>query len=138
MFEYKCNFVKVVDGDTVDVDIDLGFGVWLRKQRIRLYGIDTPESRTRDKVEKVYGLAAKDFLSKMLSTGEMSIKTHKDAKGKFGRILGELFMKTSVGELSVNQSLVENSHAVRYYGQSKEVLLSEHLTNRKILNLTTE
>ena len=138
MFEYKCNLVKVVDGDTVDVDIDLGFGVWLRKQRIRLYGIDTPESRTRDKVEKVYGLAAKDFLSKMLSTGEISIKTHKDAKGKFGRILGELFMKTSVGELSVNQSLVENSHAVRYYGQSKEVLLSEHLTNRKILNLTTE
>ena len=138
MFEYKCNLVKVVDGDTVDVDIDLGFGVWLRKQRIRLYGIDTPESRTRDKVEKVYGLAAKDFLSKMLSTGEMSIKTYKDAKGKFGRILGELFMKTSVGELSVNQSLVENSHAVRYYGQSKEVLLSEHLTNRKILNLTTE
>ena len=137
MFEYKCNLVKVVDGDTVDVDIDLGFGVWLRKQRIRLYGIDTPESRTRDKVEKVYGLAAKDFLSKMLSTGEMSIKTHKDAKGKFGRILGELFMKTSIGELSVNQSLVENSHAVRYYGQSKEVLLSEHLTNRKILNLTT-
>ena len=138
MFEYKCNLVKVVDGDTVDVDIDLGFGVWLRKQRIRLYGIDTPESRTRDKVEKLYGLAAKDFLSKMLSTGEMSIKTHKDAKGKFGRILGELFMKTSIGELSVNQSLVENSHAVRYYGQSKEVLLSEHLTNRKILNLTTE
>ena len=138
MFEYKCNLVKVVDGDTVDVDIDLGFGVWLRKQRIRLYGIDTPESRTRDKVEKVYGLAAKDFLSKMLSTGEMSIKTHKDAKGKFGRILGELFMKTSVGELSLNKSLVENSHAVRYYGQSKEVLLSEHLTNRKILNLTTE
>ena len=138
MFEYKCNLVKVVDGDTVDVDIDLGFGVWLRKQRIRLYGIDTPESRTRDKGEKVYGLAAKDFLSKMLSTGEMSIKTHKEAKGKFGRILRALFMKTSVGELSVNQSLVENSHAVRYYGQSKEVLLSEHLTNRKILNLTTE
>ena len=109
-----------------------------KKTRIRFYGINTPESRTRDKVEKVYGLAAKDFLSKMLSTGEMSIKTHKDAKGKFGRILGELFMKTSIGELSVNQSLVENSHAVRYYGQSKEVLLSEHLTNRKILNLTTE
>ena len=91
VFEYKCNLVKVVDGDTVDVDIDLGFGVWLRKQRIRLYGIDTPESRTRDKVEKVYGLGKRLFLSKMLSTGEMSIKTYKDAKGKFGRILGELF-----------------------------------------------
>ncbi len=138
MFEYKCNLVKVVDGDTVDVDIDLGFGVWLRKQRIRLYGIDTPESRTRDKVEKVYGLAAKAFVVEMLSKGDISIKTYKDAKGKFGRILGELFIKTSVGELSVNQSLVENSHAVRYHGQSKEDLLSEHLRNRKILNLTTE
>lgn len=138
MFEYKCNLVKVVDGDTVDVDIDLGFGVWLRKQRIRLYGIDTPESRTRDKVEKVYGLAAKAFVVEMLSNGDISIKTYKDAKGKFGRILGELFIKTAVGELSVNQSLVENSHAVRYHGQSKEDLLSEHLRNRKILNLTTE
>ena len=57
MFEYKCKMVKVVDGDTVDVDIDLGFGIWLRKQRIRLYGIDTPESRTSDDVEKVYGLS---------------------------------------------------------------------------------
>ena len=138
MFEYKCNLVKVIDGDTVDVDIDLGFGVWLRKQRIRLYGIDTPESRTRDKVEKVYGLAAKEFLVDMLSTGDMSIKTYKDAKGKFGRILGELFVKTSVGELSINQSLVENNHAVRYYGQSKNEMLSEHLANRKILNLTIE
>ncbi len=138
MFEYKCNLVKVIDGDTVDVDIDLGFGVWLRKQRIRLYGIDTPESRTRDKIEKVYGLAAKEFLVDILSTGDMSIKTYKDAKGKFGRILGELFVKTSVGELSINQSLVENNHAVRYYGQSKNEMLSEHLANRKILNLTNE
>ena len=58
MYEYKCKVVRVVDGDTVDVDIDLGFGVWMRKQRIRMYGIDTPESRTSDKVEKKYGLAA--------------------------------------------------------------------------------
>ena len=59
MYEYKCKMVRVVDGDTVDVDIDLGFGVWMRNQRIRMYGIDTPESRTSDKVEKVYGKAAK-------------------------------------------------------------------------------
>ena len=57
MYEYKCKLVKVVDGDTIDVDIDLGFGVWMRNQRIRLYGIDTPESRTYDKVEKEYGLS---------------------------------------------------------------------------------
>lgn len=127
MFEYKCNLVKVVDGDTVDVDIDLGFGVWLRKQRIRLYGIDTPESRTRDKVEKVYGLAAKDFLSKMLSTGEMSIKTHKDAKGKFGRILGEVWCF----DTNVNQKMIEEHHAVEYHGQSKEEIAEQHLENRK-------
>ena len=66
MFEYKCNLVKVVDGDTVDVDIDLGFGVWLRKQRIRLYGIDTPESRTRDKVEKVYGFCKRLFIKNVI------------------------------------------------------------------------
>ena len=131
MFEYKCNLVKVVDGDTVDVDIDLGFGVWLRKQRIRLYGIDTPESRTRDKVEKVYGLAAKDFLSKMLSTGEMSIKTHKDAKGKFGRILGELW----TFDTNINEKMIERHHAVRYHGQSKKEIQEEHIKNRELVEL---
>ena len=63
MYEYKCKMVRVVDGDTVDVDIDLGFGVWMRKQRIRMYGIDTPESRTSDKVEKKYGLVTTEFFS---------------------------------------------------------------------------
>ena len=80
MFEYKCKMVKVVDGDTVDVDIDLGFGVWLRKQRIRLYGIDTPEARTSDDVEKVYGLAAKDFLIKWTNAGDLTFKTLKMVK----------------------------------------------------------
>ena len=63
MYEYRINVVKIIDGDTVDVDIDLGFGVWLKKQRIRLHGIDTPESRTRDLDEKRYGLMAKKFLT---------------------------------------------------------------------------
>ena len=71
MYEYKCKMVKVVDGDTVDVDIDLGFGVWMQKQRIRLYGIDTPESRTSDPEEKKYGLAAKDFLKKWTNSGDL-------------------------------------------------------------------
>ena len=134
MFEYKCKLVRVVDGDTVDVDIDLGFGVWLRKQRIRLYGIDTPESRTSDKVEKVYGNAAKDFLIKWTGAGELRIKTHKDAKGKFGRILGELW----TFDTNINQTLVDNHHAVRYHGQSKEEIAEEHIANRAKLNLTNE
>ena len=61
MYEYRCSIVKVIDGDTVDVDIDLGFGVWMTNERVRLYGIDTPESRTRDLDEKKYGLLAKRF-----------------------------------------------------------------------------
>ena len=134
MFEYKCKLVRVVDGDTVDVDIDLGFGVWLRKQRIRLYGIDTPESRTSDPIEKVYGNAAKDFLVKWTGAGELRIKTHKDAKGKFGRILGELW----TFDTNINQTLVDNHHAVRYHGQSKEQIAEEHIANRAKLNLTNK
>lgn len=65
MYSYRCKVVKVIDGDTVDIDLDLGFGIWLKDERVRLYGIDTPESRTRDKEEKVYGLAAKEFLKGM-------------------------------------------------------------------------
>ena len=99
MYEYKCKVVRVVDGDTVDVDIDLGFGVWLRKQRVRLVGIDTPESRTKDLEEKKYGLAAKEFLTKWITSGGLTIKTTKDARGKFGRILGELWcFNTNVNE----------------------------------------
>ena len=75
MYEYRCKVVKIIDGDTVDVDIDLGFGVWLKKERIRLYAIDTPESRTRDLEEKKYGLAAKKFLTGMYSTPPLKLKS---------------------------------------------------------------
>ncbi len=87
MYEYKCKILRVVDGDTVDVDIDLGFGIWLHKERVRIMGIDTPESRTRDKVEKIFGLAAKERLNSLL--GEKAIletkvsKKGEDMKGKF-------------------------------------------------------
>ena len=134
MYEYKCKLVRVVDGDTVDIDIDLGFGVWLRKQRIRMYGIDTPESRTSDDVEKIYGLAAKEFLVKWTNSGDLSLKTFKDGKGKYGRILGELWYG---GEHNINQLLIDNHHAVKYHGQSKEEIAEEHIANRQKLGLET-
>ena len=110
MYEYKCEVDRVVDGDTVDVIIDCGFSIF-HKARVRMYGIDTPESRTRDKDEKARGLMSKDFLSNMLKKGDVIIKTKKDKKGKFGRILGELH----VGDTNINQSLIDNFLAVEYY-----------------------
>ena len=136
MYEYRCKIVKIIDGDTVDVDIDLGFGVWMRKQRIRMYGIDTPESRTRDKEEKRYGLAAKRFLTDMLDDPKgVVLKTHKDGKGKFGRILGELWRTTNYADKSINEYMIEKHHAVRYMGQSKDAIAEEHLKNRDLVQL---
>ena len=130
MYEYRCKVVRIIDGDTVDVDIDLGFGVWLHKERVRLYGIDTPESRTRDLEEKKYGLAAKDFLTGMLDDDQIILKTHKDKTGKFGRILGELWY---AGKHNINQKMIDEHHAVAYHGQSKEEIAEEHLKNREII-----
>ena len=134
MYEYKCKILKVVDGDTVDVDIDLGFGVWLHKERVRIMGIDTPESRTSDKVEKVFGLAAKERLISLL--GENAIldtqvsKKGEDMKGKFGRILGNF--RTLSGEHCAD-ILVDEGHAVGYTGGSKEDTQTQHLANRQRL-----
>jgi micrococcal nuclease len=120
-----------VDGDTVDVDIDLGFGVWLRKERVRLYGIDTPESRTRDLEEKFYGNLSKDFINDYCPKGSyITLRTHLDEKGKFGRILGELI----VNKVNLNEQMIENSLAVEYFGQSKVDIEKEHLMNRVKLN----
>ena len=128
MFEYKCKLVKVVDGDTVDVDIDLGFGVWLQNQRIRLYGIDTPESRTRDKVEKRFGLLAKEFVEDFFKIGDVILTTKKyDAKGKFGRILGDF----KCNGRTLSKVMIEMHHAVEYHGQSKEDIREAHLANRR-------
>ena len=129
MYEYKCKILRVVDGDTVDVDIDLGFGVWLKNERVRMMGIDTPESRTRDKVEKKYGLLSKKFLQEQLKNAKkVSIKTYKgDETGKFGRILGDVFIDGK----SVNSLMCQKGHAVEYYGQSKDDVEAAHLKNRK-------
>ena len=133
MYEYRCKVVKIIDGDTVDVDIDLGFGVWLHKERVRLYGIDTPESRTRDLEEKKYGLAAKDFLTGMLDDDQIILKTHKDKTGKFGRILGELWRTTDYADQSINNYMIDKHHAVAYHGQSKEEIQEQHLKNRELI-----
>ena len=136
MYEYRCKLLKVIDGDTVDVDIDLGFGVWLKKQRIRLYGVDTPESSTRDLEEKKYGLAAKEYVKKFLDDKWLILKTETyDAEGKFGRILGSLYRTTNYSDMSVNEYLIEKYHAVPYYGQSKEEIEEQHLKNRELVQI---
>ena len=134
MYEYKCKVNRVVDGDTVDIDIDLGFGVWLKDERVRIMGIDTPESRTRDKTEKVFGLAAKARLKELL--GKQTIlktqvgKGGEDMKGKFGRILGD-FIGTD-GRL-VTEVMIEEGHCVPYFGGSKEEVQAQHMKNRERL-----
>ena len=136
MHEYKVNIVKVVDGDTVDVDIDLGFGMWLRNERVRVMGIDTPESRTSDKIEKIFGLAAKARLSSLLGTEAILhtqvSKKGEDMKGKFGRILGNF---TSINGEKCAAVLIREGHAVAYEGGSKENIASQHIENRKKLVL---
>ena len=136
MYEYNFELVKVVDGDTVDVDIDLGFGIWVRNERIRMMGIDTPESRTRDLEEKKYGLAAKEYVKKFLDDKWLILKTETyDAEGKFGRILGSLYRTTNYSDMSVNEYLIEKYHAVPYYGQSKEEIEEQHLKNRELVQI---
>jgi len=118
MYEYNAELRRVVDGDTVDVTIDCGFNMHV-KERVRLYGINTPESRTRDLEEKKRGLAAKDRLIEILESfgDKFVIKTSVDKKGKFGRLLGELISKD--GEQNANQMLLEEGHAVEYFGGKK-------------------
>ena len=131
MYEYKCKITRVVDGDTVDIDIDLGFGVWLHKERVRIYGIDTPESRTRDKVEKRFGLLAKEFVKQFVKGSSVILRTQKyDAKGKFGRILGDII----VDDKSLSETMIQEHHAVIYHGQSKEDIQKAHINNRKFFN----
>ena len=116
---YTCKLVRVVDGDTCDAMIDLGFDVWV-KNRIRFYGVDTWESRTRNLEEKKKGLAAKEFTKDLLENsdeGKFLLKSH--GVGKYGRVLGELFVKGY--EQSVNELLKENGHASAYYGGKKKV-----------------
>ena len=134
MYEYKCKIIKIVDGDTVDIDLDLGFGVWLRNERVRLAGIDTPESRTSDKIEKIFGQAAKDRVNSLLGAEAILIsqisKSGDNIKGKFGRIIGNF--KTINGEV-VADVLMNEGHAVAYSGGDKTEVQAQHLKNRQKL-----
>lgn len=133
MYEYNSVIRKIIDGDTVDVDIDLGFGVWLKDQRIRLHGIDTPECRTRDAEEKIFGLAAKNFVISSLPVGSNQIlktvidKDGEDVRGKFGRILGDFTLSDTA---TLVETMIEKGFGVEYKGQSKDLIEQAHLAAR--------
>ena len=135
MYEYRCKILRVVDGDTVDVDIDLGFGMWMHKERVRMMGIDTPESRTRDKVEKKFGLASKQFVKDMMPVGSKQVlktqidRSGEDKKGKFGRILGDFLINGK----KLTETMIKEGYGVVYTGQNKDQVEKAHLNNRKKL-----
>jgi micrococcal nuclease len=130
VFTYNVTINRIVDGDTAKVDIDLGFGIVYSNQTIRFWGIDTPESRTRDLEEKYYGKLASQYVKDRLIVGEKyQMRTEID-KGKYGRILGEFF----IDGVSLNQQMIDENMAVKYLGQSKEDIEAEHLENRLKLN----
>ena len=136
MHEYNCTIRRVVDGDTVDVDIDLGFDMWIHNERVRLFGIDTPESRTRDLEEKIAGLFAKDVVLHYLPEGSKQVlRTHKDKVGKYGRVLGEFVIYDSLADrqTTINQFMIDHKIGVEYSGKSKDEIVKQHIENRKYL-----
>ena len=130
MYEYSCTVDRVVDGDTIDVVLDLGFDVSY-KSRVRLFAIDTPESRTRDKDEKVRGKLAAKFLQDAIDSGDqIVIQTKlKDSRGKFGRVLGTVV----IDGVDINQAMCDTYLAVAYHGQNKAAVEAAHLVNREKL-----
>ena len=135
--EYDVKVIKVVDGDTVDVDIDLGFGVTLTDERVRIMGIDTPESRTRDKVEDLFGEAAKARLKELMKDGGKLITTEdrkgEDMKGKFERVLGDIKVDYNGEMKKVTEIMEMEGHCVPYFGGSKDDTQAAHMANRERL-----
>lgn len=122
------SIVKIIDGDTFDCIMDLGFDVLL-EARVRMYGIDTPESRTRDLEEKKFGLLAKDWLGNHLNDSIIISTELDNEKGKFGRVLGTVWAEG----ININEKMIDEHMAVRYHGQAKSDIESDHLKNRQIL-----
>lgn len=131
-YEYKAKFKKVIDGDTLILDIDLGFNIVLSNQNVRLIGIDTPESRSKDKIEKIFGILSKKAVEEfMKAEDEIIIQTvfNDDNEDKFGRILGKIITSSKV---CLNDWLIKFNYAVPYNGENKELIKKAHLNNRKI------
>ena len=132
---YKAKLERVVDGDTVDALIDLGFDTWVKK-RIRYKGIDTWESRTKDLDEKKLGIAAKERNKELLESvsskpGYFRLKSH--GVGKYGRVLGEIFIKDIEGiEYNINQTLIDEGHAYEYEGGKKKMFVNKE-TKKNVL-----
>ena len=129
-YEYKAKVLKVLDGDTVEIDLDLGFNIILANQKVRLNGIDTPESRTTNTEEKPRGLLSKKKLTEKLPVGSwQTIQTMKADSNddKFGRILGVFLMEDGK---SLNQWMVDNNYAVAYLGENKELVQEAHQKNK--------
>jgi micrococcal nuclease len=112
MYNYQIEVTRIIDGDTVDCIIDLGFKI-STKFRIRLAGIDTPETRTTNAEEKIYGFEAKEKLRELLSQGTVTLQSH--GLGKFGRVLGTLYVE----DVDINQKLIDEGFAIKYQGGSK-------------------
>ena len=129
-YSYRVKSIKkIIDGDTFDCILDLGFDVLL-EARVRMMGIDTPESRTRDLEEKKFGLLAKEYLTEKLATENIIVTTEVDnEKGKFGRILGWVWCNG----VNINKQMIDEHMAVAYHGQSKDDIEQQHLANRTIL-----
>ena len=134
MYEYKCKVKRVVDGDTMDVILDLGFDVH-HAVRVRLAGIDTPESRTRDLDEKARGKLSKAFLKESIKGKKIVLKTKiKNAKGKFGRVIAEVWAEFEKGSLrNINELMIKECYAVKYNAENKALVKEAHLVNRQLL-----
>ena len=133
MYEYKCKIRKVVDGDTVDIDIDLGFGIELNDERVRIMGIDTPESRTVMMLKRFLVMAAKERVQHLLGAESTLISKVKgdgneEMRGKFGRILGDF--KLGDGD-TLTSKLMAEGHAVAYNGGNKDLIADKHVENRQ-------
>lgn len=135
MYTYSADVVKIIDGDTIDVNIHLGFNVILYKQRIRLMGIDTPESRTRNLEEKKRGLISKQYVVDKCPVGSRIVIESLD-RGKFGRILGNIWAADTeevTADNTINKNMIADGFAVEYFGGNKDALEAGHAANREIL-----